>query len=219
MRARVLLQVAEECRKAADAARQKLVAPEIGDGTKPKRQQALLTTWFSQTSDTQATSSNPFHSLRGRSGPVQPCCQTMEERKKAMELAKLLEANKRLKAFSEEKATEAAKAFDLYNEEINYTHAAVREMRSHTPQDLMHEQAQVQIVSVSEAQNQPHSPQPHTPQGQAVSAGANAIDELCTPEKLQSLVSLAAQLQCRKRATVFLQDTSRYLPEAWLTNY
>ena len=42
-----------------------------------------------------------------------------------MKLAKLREANQKLKAFAEEKATEAAKATDLYTD---YIHAAVREM-------------------------------------------------------------------------------------------
>ena len=40
-------------------------------------------------------------------------------------VAPVRETNKRLKAFSEEKATEAAKATDLYTD---YIHAAVREM-------------------------------------------------------------------------------------------
>ena len=79
MRARALLQVAEECRKEADAARQQLAAPEI-ENSIPKLQQSLISTWFSKTSDSQALFANPFHSLRGRRGQVHPCCQTVKER-------------------------------------------------------------------------------------------------------------------------------------------
>ena len=124
-RASMLLQLAQESKNGADAARQKLVAPEIGDGTTPKTRQKLITKWFLTTSDIQAKPSNPFRSLRGPSGPVHPCFKTAEERKRAMTIANIRETNKRLKAFSEEKATEAAKATDLYTDYIN---AAVREM-------------------------------------------------------------------------------------------
>ena len=124
-RANIMLQLAQESKNGADAAREKLVNPEIGDGTPPKKRQKLITNWLLTTSDTQAKPSNPFQSLRGPSGPVHPCFKTAEERERAIKIANLREANKKLKAFSEEKATEAAKATDLYTDYIN---AAVREM-------------------------------------------------------------------------------------------
>ena len=62
MRARALLQVAEECRKEADAARQQLAAPEI-ENSIPKLQQSLISTWFSKTSDSQALFANPCEAV------------------------------------------------------------------------------------------------------------------------------------------------------------
>ena len=124
----------------------------------PKLQQSLISTWFSKTSDRQAPFANPFHSLRGRRGPVQPCCQTVKEREKAIKLAKLREANKKLKAFAEEKATQAAKAMELACQEVSFTHAAVREMRSNTAQ-LMHEEEPGQADSACAARSEPHGQQ------------------------------------------------------------
>ena len=137
--------------------------------------------------------SNPFESLRGRRGQVHPCCQTTEERQKATKLAKLREANKKLKTFAEGKATEAAKATELYDNELSYIHAAVAEMSFHSPQQPIHEQVQGQVVSVRAVQNQPHNPQQLTheeEQVQAVSAGATQNDNPSTPKKANGTMSV-----------------------------
>lgn len=99
MRARALLQVADECRKESEAARAKLVAAEACELSKEQKKQALLTVFFPAQGDTPHKDPNPLHSLRGKRGPAHPCCQTLEELKIAQRQVKVQEANRKLKVF------------------------------------------------------------------------------------------------------------------------
>ena len=114
-----------------------------------------------------------------------------------MRIEKVREANRKLQGIVQQRTTEAKKADELYNKEVEYTRAAVHEMLPRSPDQPVPDPLHMYTLGSQSCEI-------HVTQTKA--KGKDLVEEVATPPKAQALAALAddaqalvSQIQRRKR--------------------